>query len=87
MFDEYVNNFVYKGRWAIVIVSLIWFAIVGYYTSRMGPMTEEQKFIADDHPIMKVLLMQRDHFKRPDNTKPSINFYFGVKETDDTNED
>lgn len=87
MFDRHVNYFVEKFRWIIFSLSLVWFLIVAIYAGQMGPQTKEEKFIDDDHPIMEVLSLQNNHFGIREESKTKVNFYFGVKELDDTNED
>lgn len=62
IFDTHINTFVYKGRFVILALSVIWFIVCAITSSYMGPQTEEEKFISDDHPIMEVVVFQRDHF-------------------------
>jgi len=62
IFNNQINTCVFKGRFVILFLSLVWFVVVAITASNMGPQTEQEKFVDDDHPIMEVLLFQRDHF-------------------------
>ena len=50
-FGYYLNNFVRKFRWIIIIVFLGWGGIAAYYASKLTPLTKEDKLLDDDHVL------------------------------------
>jgi predicted RND superfamily exporter protein len=52
-FAEKWNTYISKGRFVIVIVTLIWFGISIYFAPQMGPQTKQPLFLAEDNPIWK----------------------------------
>lgn len=52
IFNDKINPFVFKARYVILFLSLVWFVITAVFATKMGPMTKAEDFIDPDHPIM-----------------------------------
>jgi len=50
-FGNQFNNFVFKGRYIILVVFTIWIGIAIWRTSLMSPITEPEKFLPDDSMV------------------------------------
>ena len=61
-FDTTWNTLISKGRYAIIVVVLIWFGITCYFAPKMGPQTEQPKFISDDNPIWRPIAVSNNEF-------------------------
>jgi len=78
VFNSKVNTCVFKARWVILAVSLIWFVVTAIFAVKMGPMTKEEEFIDPDHPIMKPIKIITEEFGEKQEQGTPINVYWGV---------
>ena len=49
-FNREWNNTVKKFRWVIIVLATLWSAFAAYQSTMLGPMTEQENFVAEDHP-------------------------------------
>lgn len=49
------NDFVYKFRIPIIAVFVIWTIIASIFAADLGPLTKEEEFLPDTHPITIVV--------------------------------
>jgi predicted RND superfamily exporter protein len=67
IFDTKINDCTKSmiGKIGIIAVSLIWFAIACFMTSKLEPLSEMEEWIDPDHEIMKVFTKIGSEFPRP----------------------
>lgn len=58
------NNMVYRGRYPILALFVIWLAIACIFASKIGPLTEEEEFIPKYHPNVRVWTIFRENFTK-----------------------
>ena len=68
-----------KGRYIIIVASIIWLSICIWQASEIGPATETQKPIADDHPAFIIWFDMEKNFYKRDNRKPEFYLIWGTK--------
>jgi hypothetical protein len=81
-FETTWNTFIFKGKYAIIVITLIWFGVACYFTPKMGPQTEQPKFISDDNPIWKPIALMSNEFGAQDDWFTDASIYWGVGEID-----
>jgi hypothetical protein len=86
-FDTKINDCTKSkfGKIGIIAVSIIWFAIACFMTSKLEPLSEMEEWIDPDHEIMKVFTKIATEFPRPAARKPEVTYMWGAKELDRTN--
>ena len=51
-FNDYWNNWIYKGRYFIIAIVIIWTGIAGWRASLLTPLTESEDFLPPDHELI-----------------------------------
>lgn len=85
-FDQKLNNFVYKFRIPIAILSVIWFVIATEQALLIGPQTKPEEFVDPESEIMISYTIMINDFDASENNKKSVNLFWGVKGIDRTGE-
>lgn len=85
-FDQIWNSFVFKARYIILIFSVVWFIVACYFTSRMGPQTEQPNFLSDDNPVWKPVAILSSEFPQDAERYSDVTIYWGVGDIDRTGE-
>ena len=65
-----------------MIVFGVWTIIAGYYASKLSPISKEENFLKEDHPLMQE---QNDSFRDfglMEFFKMDVSIYWGVKNID-----
>lgn len=78
IFNDKINPFVFKARYVILFLSLVWFVVTAIFAVEMGPMTKAEDFIDPDHPIMQPIKIITNEFGVKESTGTPINVYWGV---------
>jgi predicted RND superfamily exporter protein len=81
-FDTTWNTFVFKARYVIIVVTLIWFGLTCYFAPQMGPQTEQPKFISDDNPVWKPIAIFSNEFDAQADFFGYAYVFWGVGEID-----
>lgn len=76
------NTFVSKGKYIIVILSLIWFGLSLYFAPQMGPQTEQPEFISEDNPIWKPIATMSEEFPASGDSYADAFIFWGAKDID-----
>tara|TARA_B110000305_G_C19106961_1_gene477946 strand:- start:351 stop:587 length:237 start_codon:yes stop_codon:yes gene_type:complete len=71
-FDVKLNNFVYKYRIVITILSFMWFLFALQTALNIGPQTEVEEFIDPEHPVMVVYTRFLNNFTSAENQKSKV---------------
>lgn len=74
----------FKCRWVIVILSVIWFALATWKAGQITGLSEEEKFIADDNPIQKGQTILSNEFGVSNDAKPDVILFWGVEKLNKT---
>jgi len=53
---------VFKGRYFIIFIFVIWISQACLYASQMGPLTEPEEFIPKYHPAIKGWTIMSENF-------------------------
>jgi predicted RND superfamily exporter protein len=63
-YDEKINSLVgHKiGKWCIIGVSAVWFALAIYFTSQIEPLSEQEEFIDPDNELMETFTLIGEQF-------------------------
>ena len=74
------NKIIYKLRYVIVFIWFTFGAICVYFGSQIGPLTEQEEFLPNDHPMMVLLKDVENGFPSAQNLKDSIvvNLNWGI---------
>lgn len=81
-FDEKWNNAISKGRFVIVIFSLVWFGLSCFYAPQMGPQTEQPAFISEENPIWKPIQVMSDEFPADAEGYSDVTIFWGTNDID-----
>lgn len=81
-FDQKWNSAIAKGRYVIVLMSLIWFALACFFAPQMGPQTEQPKFISDENPIWKPIQVMSDEFPADADGYADVSIFWGTSDID-----
>jgi len=74
---------VFKYRFIILTIILAWSGSTCYFITQLGPLTEQEIFIPDDHPVMKAADLAEDQFFSGDSDLAlRIEFVWGVEGLD-----
>lgn len=68
-FDQYVNKFVYKLRYPIIVISVIWYALAIWQTTLLKPLSEKEKFHDPEHPLYVLYTRMEEEFPHPPREK------------------
>ena len=56
------NNSIYKGRWYIIFITLIWVIFSGYQAATLGPLTKPEEMVSIDHPSVSSKKILEENF-------------------------
>jgi len=56
------TNFVFRFRYFIIGIILIWSLVSAIYTTNLKPLSEQEQFIPDDHPLMVAADLSQNKF-------------------------
>lgn len=71
-------------RIPIIVITIIWLVVAGYFASKLGPLTEQEKFVDDSHPVQRPLTVLAKDFNTRSDSKPTVQLFFGIKDIDRT---
>lgn len=81
-FDVKLNNFVYKYRIPIAVLSLLWFSFASEQARKIGPQTKPEEFIDPENEAVAPYTIMLNEFDASENEKETVNLYWGVKGID-----
>ena len=85
-FSTYWCDGVNKARYVIIMIFTIWVVFASFKAFQIGPLTEAEKFVDDDHPIMLPFMTINNQFPANVESYKKVHYYFGVKDIDRTGE-
>lgn len=71
-FGNQWNDGVKMLKFPIIIITIIWLVVAGYFASKLGPLTEQEKFVDDSHPVQRPLTVLANDFNTRSDSKPSV---------------
>jgi hypothetical protein len=79
---------VFKGRYFIIFIFVIWISQACLYASQMGPLTEPEEFIPKYHPAIKGWTIMSENFTSQEerSEKIELQLVWGLKDIDRTGE-
>lgn len=79
------NKWVHKLRYLIILIMAGWIGFAVYKAKDIGPLTEEEDFLPEDHPISVVGTLLREKFSSSGTSVLRVYVFWGVKDiiTDD----
>jgi predicted RND superfamily exporter protein len=81
-FDEKWNTFISKGKFVIVILTVIWFGLTLYFAPQMGPQTEQPEFISEENPILKPFFVMTEEFPASGDSYADVTVFWATKDID-----
>ena len=78
------NRIIYKFRYALVFIFFTFGAICIYFGSQIGPLSKQEEFLPNDHPMMVLQKDVESSFPAGGNMKDSIvvNLNWGIEGLD-----
>ncbi len=61
-FNGPFNNFIFKAKYVIIGLFVIWSGISVWQTTNLSPLTEEESFLPEDHWIMQAFTVISEKF-------------------------
>jgi len=77
------NKFVEKYRFFIMGGILAWSAATCYFVTQLGPLTEQENFVPEDHPVLQAADIAQEEFYSGDtDIALRIEFVWGISGLD-----
>lgn len=87
-FGTYWNKWIYKAKFPILAIILIWFGIAVWRAALLEPASEGFKNFDDDHYLIRIQDMLRNGFHTSENDNTiQVNFIWGVAGVDNDDTD
>lgn len=74
------NDFVYKLRFPIIAIFIIWGIIASVYAGQIGPLSSEEEFLPSDHEIQMALNIIQDKFSGGGNDALNVYLFWGISD-------
>lgn len=74
------NRCVFRCRYFIVLIFILWTCYAVDQARMISPLTEREKYVEDDHPIMRTLKTMEDDFITTSNSAIRVSIFWGVKD-------
>ena len=81
-FGGFWNYYIYKFRFCIIVIFLIWLIISMSIAVDIGPLTESEQYLSSDHYLMVVQNKIKENFSGQGARLIKVFVFWGVKSID-----
>lgn len=81
------NKCIKAGKWLIFAIFLVVGAVAAYFAAQIGPLTQQEDYLPDDHPMQVLQARIENNFESTSSLKETVvvSLNWGIKELDREN--